>query len=49
MRTAGDPLAWVRQIDRDAVQAVELAVTRLEDLYQALTSEFEAPHGEATP
>ena len=49
VRTAGDPLAWVRQIDRDAVQAVELGVTRLEDLYQALTSDSHASLGEATP
>ncbi len=43
IKTAGDPLAWVQRVDREALLSVEMGVTRLEDLYQMLTAEAEAP------
>ena len=38
VRTAGDPMRWIAQLDADAVTSVELGTTRLDLLYRQLSS-----------
>ena len=47
LRTAGNPLHWLRGLDTDQVLSLELGITRLEDLYRKLTGDSRAE--EATP
>lgn len=39
LRTPGDPLQWLKNLDSEQVLSAEVGVTRLEDLYRKLTGE----------
>ena len=50
LRTADNPLHWLRELDGDQVLSAELGITRLEDLYRKLTGDSGAENrAEATP
>lgn len=38
VRTEGDPLLWLRTVDRASIESVELGASRLEDIYRQLAA-----------
>ncbi len=43
MRTSADPLRWLQSLNPDDVLSAEVGITRLEDLYRALTADPNDP------